>query len=422
MKADAVPDEGHLPAGALRSIAAAWGTPGYVYDLETLRLRARELRRSLPEEWRLLYSLKANPHPDVASEVAREGPAAEISSRGEVDVAVLSGFDAEQMLYTGPGKSAEEVSYAIQRGVRWFSCESLHDYQTVLASAQQTDQDVSALLRICPGAAGHGQLSMDAGRQFGMPIEVAAQICARPDSRVKTRGYHVYLGSQMNGLPGLVDAFTHAADLVNEAERQSGIRAEVANLGGGFPWPYATSGAGALLGGLVEALPERVQARNGRAVWCESGRRVAGQCGHLLLGVRSVFHRSGTTFVIVDGGINTIGGLSGLGRVLRPNLAVVNLAALERGSNHSTDVVLVGPLCTPLDRLSARTTVTDPRPGDLLAVANVGAYGATASLTGFLSRRPAYEIAIDGDTVRGAWRLRGGHERIDPLTSQSPMS
>jgi diaminopimelate decarboxylase len=138
-------------------------------------------------------------------------------------------------------------------------------------------------------------------------------------------------------------------------------------------------------------------------VWFETGRRVTASCGHLLTTVLDVKERSGGVVIVMDAGINVLGGMSGLGRVLRPSATLENLSANEEREQVTADVV--GPLCTPLDRLSVRTVVDRPEIGEVLCVPNVGAYGLTASLTSFLSRPAPQELVFDCGELVEAWQL-----------------
>jgi diaminopimelate decarboxylase len=117
------------------------------------------------------------------------------------------------------------------------------------------------------------------------------------------------------------------------------------------------------------------------------------------------------SFVILDTGIHHLGGMAGLGRVPRSPLKLVNFSL---GSQHRATLIadVVGPLCTPLDALARGVHIPEVRMGDLVGIPNVGAYGITASLIGFLSHPPPVEVAHEGGEVVEAWRLRHGHECV----------
>lgn len=389
----------------LRNAAARFGTPLYVYDLSELRRRAEDLRTALPGSAGLYYSLKANPHPSVVAELRRAGCRAEVSSTGELDTALAAGHSPEEILCTGPGKTSAELMEVLERGVALISCESSAELRRLGRAVAATGYQAEVLLRLQPYADTKAGLSMTCGRQFGFSPDDAVRACADAPRELAFSGCHVYLGSQFPDADALLDGFSTAKETVERVCRSAGLSPRIVDLGGGFPWPYAAVGAGPELSGLSEGLEKLLSTWTSGPtpqVSFESGRRLVASAGRLLTTVLDVKKRPGGTVVVLDAGINVLGGMSGLGRVLRPSTGFVNLSAEEDRKSVTVDVV--GPLCTPLDRLAARTTLQEPREGDLLCVPNVGAYGLSASLTGFLSRTVAAEAVYDGKQFIGASR------------------
>lgn len=184
------------------------------------------------------------------------------------------------------------------------------------------------------------------------------------------------------------------------------------DLGGGFACPYAAPGERplyhALRAPLEAALDEHLPGWQGRLELAfESGRYLVGDSGRLVCTVTEVKESRGTTYGVLDSGINHLGGLSGVGRL--PSLRAEPLHLADPGPEAegaaTRRVALVGPLCTPADVISRATEAVPPRPGALLAVPNVGAYGATASLLAFLGRPAPAEITVRDGRVVGADRL-----------------
>jgi diaminopimelate decarboxylase len=382
------------------------GTPLYVYDLVEVRVRTAELRAALPAGARLLYSLKANPLPPLVSEARLAGCGAEVSSLGELGVAVAAGFDPADVLYTGPGKSLPEVETAVARGVVLFSCESAVELERLGQVATAQDRHLRVLFRLQPVDRPASGLSMADGRQFGFEPQEAVRACSTVGGGVSVEGFHVYLGSQLGSVDTLLAGFAHAKQVVEQVCDATSSTPRIVDLGGGFPWPYAARGQGCELAALREGL-DLLLADWARAhapeVWFETGRRLTASSGHLLTTVVDVKERAGGVVIVVDAGINVLGGMSGLGRVLRPSMTLENISANGEREQVSADVV--GPLCTPLDRLAVRTVVGRPEVGDVLCVPNVGAYGLTASLTSFLSRPAPQELVFDGGELVGTWQL-----------------
>jgi diaminopimelate decarboxylase len=382
-----------------RALAERFGTPLYAYDLEEVDARCAELRAILPADSQLLYSLKANPLPAVAEACRAAGCRAEVSSAGELAVALAAGFDPAQLLFTGPGKSDAELAAALRRGVGTFSAESLRDLERLSAADR-------VLLRVNPAAAPSAGLAM-AGHasQFGFDEDVLGAAARWPG--VTVGGLHMYLGTQVPGAEALARGFALALEL---ADRHAGaIPMDVLDLGGGFPWPFASATAPADLAALGPRLSTLARGRAGTELWFESGRYLTASAGTLIARVTDVRCSRETTFVVLDAGISHLGGMSGLGRVLAPAATLVSLEP-PRAGELVADVV--GPLCSPLDCLARGAVLPPLAPGDLVAVPNAGAYGATASLTGFLSRPAAVEVSLRGRRITGVARLRGGHETV----------
>ena len=396
-----------------RALAEEFGTPLYVYDLDDIAARVAELRAVLPRDARLLYSLKANPLPSVAEAARLAGCGAEISSEGELTAALAAGFEPAGMLYTGPAKTPDELARACAAGVGWFSAESRSDLERIAAAARRAFVTARVLLRVNPAAGPRARLAMTGiPSQFGFPESELAAPAARIASTggVDVVGIHVYLATQAAGAAALAENFRIA---VGAAERLSAVVTPgVLDLGGGFPWPFAVAGTAPDLAPLAGELGALLASRThsaSAATWFESGRYVVASSGTLLARVLEVKRCGEATFYVLDAGVSTLGGMSGLGRVLRP---AVTLSAVETERAESLVADVVGPLCTPLDCLARDARVPAVRPGEVVAIPNVGAYGATASLSAFLSRPAALEVSLHGGEVVGVARLRSGHEPL----------
>lgn len=400
-----------------RELAARYGSPLYVYDLDVVDRRLADLRAALPEGAGLLYSLKANPLPAIVRTLVSGGVRAEVSSPGELGVALGAGFAPGEVLYTGPGKTDAEVRAALAIGVARFSCESEGDLRRVERCAAEAHRAVRVLLRVNPPEGGGNALAMSGvPSQFGLEPASAYALLRRgtlADGAVEMDGLHVYYGTQIRDAAALAaqaERILALADWLYERLPPPGV----VDLGGGFPSPFGTCGAAPDLSGLRPALQGLLAGRPPETQhWFESGRFLTASSGTLLATVLESKTSHGHRFVVLDAGINHLGGMAGLGRLHLPALHVRPLGGSDGEGGASGPATVVGPLCTPLDVLARGDDVADVRPGDLVTVPNVGAYAATASLTGFLSRTPAAEVACRGTRVIGAYRLRGGHARLD---------
>nr|AKC92668.1 putative Orn/DAP/Arg decarboxylase 2 [Amycolatopsis sp. SANK 60206] len=384
------------------ALVAAYGSPLYVYDLARVDAAYRELRAAIPAPSTLLYSLKANPHPAIAERLRRAGCHLEASSLGELSAALQSGADGRDVLYTGPAKGSAELDSAVASGVRRFSVESFAELRRLGQVAARRDIDLTALLRVNGrGAAGTPGLRMSGtATQFGIDAETLTAEWSTdlvPD-RVRVIGLHLFSVSNARSENQLLDELSAAIDTAAEMVRVCGLDPEVLDLGGGFGAPYAAPGTRPAYPRLATEVSSRLDEafpgwRTGTPeVTFESGRFLVADCGTLLTTVVDIKRTWGRTYAVLDAGINVLGGMTGLGRLLPMRAAPASSA----GSGHPTPVDLAGPSCTPLDVLGRDVPLQDARHGMLLAIPNVGAYGLSASLIGFLSRPLPAEVALVG--------------------------
>ncbi|MEW9533743.1 phosphopantetheine-binding protein [Microbispora sp. NPDC049125] len=403
-----------------RDLIARFGSPLYVYDLARVRAALDDLRAALPRGAKVLFSLKANPHPDLARVLRLGGCHGELSSVGELATALAAGFSPADCLYTGPGKTAEEIGEAVALGVRRFSVESDRDLRRVGAVAAAAGVVAHCLLRVngARAAGGAGMRMTGVASQFGFDIETLPYNGDPDVPGTRVVGFHFF------PLTNAQDEETLCAELEGSVraaallQKERGLPVDVLDIGGGFSAPYARAGERpvyrTLRPRLEAALDEHFPDwREGAPqVYFESGRYLVADCGRLLCTVTDVKESRQATYAVLDTGIHHLGGMSGLGRLL-PLSAVPHTVD---GGDERDDaggprdgepgaVTLAGPLCTPADVLSRSVEVTDLRPGAPLVIPNVGAYGLTASLLGFLSRPAAREVVLDGDHVASVSRL-----------------
>ncbi|MEU3574305.1 type III PLP-dependent enzyme [Kitasatospora sp. NPDC036755] len=412
------------------TLVRRYGSPLYVYDLDRVTRAAEDLRAALPERSRLYYSLKANPHPELVRTLRTAGCAPEICSTGELDAALAAGFDGADCLYGGPGKTAEELREALAAGVRTFSVESPADLRRVGAEARALGATARCLLRINGTGAGAGVgLRMTGGAsQFGHDItDGLPDLAELTVDGAELCGLHFFPLTNAADPQGLLAEAVASIRTAAALEAHWGLPLRMLDLGGGFACPYAAPGERPLYHGLREpltaALDEHLPGwRERLELAFESGRYLVGDSGRLICTVTEVKESRGTTYGVLDSGINHLGGLSGVGRLPSLRAEPLRLAEPEAvpepgpggepggggepGPAAATRrVALVGPLCTPADVISRAAEAVPPQAGALLAVPNVGAYGATASLLGFLSRPAPAEVTVRDGRVVGADRL-----------------
>lgn len=403
-----------MNAELAHQLIADHGSPLFAHDLNVVAERARVLLNALPDGARLYYSFKANPLPSIARELRLAGVRAEVTSVGELVAAQKAGF-SEGIVMGGPGKSERVIEMALKNGVTSFSCESFTDAARISTLAQKEGVVVDVMLRVNPTQAPDARLAMSGVEsQFGFDEALllapeAAEKLKLPGLNI--RGVHVYFGTQVGSVAALGKNTECALDTAVRVSAAVGFECEVINAGGGFPWPYASDAAAPDLSGLRETLDAAWKASplHGRAQLCfESGRYLCAGSGTLITTVLDVKRAGTKTYVVLDTGIHQLGGMSGLGRIPRASITLKNLTAQREGE---IVVDVVGPLCSPLDSLARGQKMAPVEVGDVLAVPNVGAYGLTASLVGFLSHETPAEVAYRDGAECETWFMSCWHGR-----------
>ncbi|MGW4795374.1 type III PLP-dependent enzyme [Nonomuraea sp. NPDC004297] len=389
--------------------AKQFGTPLYVYDLSAIRAAVDRLRQDLPIGAQLFYSLKANPHPTLVAELGLAGCGAEVSSIGEMRTALAAGLSPECILYTGPGKSSVDLRAALAAGVRLFSVESLTDRNRLAHAAAECGVCVTYLVRLNGPTDSHGASLRMTGRPSPFGVDVsdhrALAHLLKPHGKTRPVGLHLFFATNVANESSLIAEFDQALETTAAVCEETGFAPELIDLGGGFAAPVARPAAPVRYPRLADALLASMDRWFlGRSVQLafESGRYLVAAAGTLFTRVLDVKRSSGKTFAVLDAGVNVLGGMSGLGRLMSPRVQPVQLGDHHRPSAEC--ITLVGPLCTPLDVLNSSLNL-DAHVDDVLAIPNVGAYGLTASLIGFLSHPAPVEVVHDGGRIVSARRL-----------------
>lgn len=404
------------------ALAKQFGTPFYAYDAAAITRRADELHDIFPVSAspRLLYSFKANPLPSVAREMRLNRCEADLTSSGEIAAAIEAGFDLSKALYGGPGKALSEFVIALEAGVRQFSIESKADLHALDEASRRAGEEVLALLRINPCEAPKAKLAMSGvASQFGFEEDVLRSSVGSsllPDSSlVKIAGIHIYWGTQVAEPNDLLVSFSKTVEIAEELSDLLGFPLDIINFGGGFAWPYSHEGEGNDISSLkqsLQALFDESGAARKAQWWFESGRYLVSSSGCLVTKVMDLkTSKDEKQFLILDSGIHHLGGMAGLGRI--PRFSIDLIVPESRRENEEIKVDVVGQLCTPLDCLGRRIKIPKVEVGDLLTIPNTGAYGATASVTNFLSRPSPVEIVYRDERVLSAYRLKTGHETVE---------
>ena len=377
----------------LASIAAAVGTPAYVYASTGMRARARRFFEAFAgRPVMLCYALKANSNLAVVRTLAAEGAGAEVVSGGELQRALAAGVPAERIVFSGVGKSRDEMILALDARIAQFNVELVPELVVLgeVAAARRLSAPVA--LRINPDVAAESHDKISTGRRqdkFGIAYDQALEVyeLARRLAGIEIVGLHLHIGSQILSLAPFEAAYRRGIELVR-ALREAGIHIRRLDLGGGLGVRYQ---AGPELDlDSYAALIDRLTAGLEVELVFEPGRWLVAEAGVLLTRVLYVKPGAERPCVVLDAGMNNL---------LRPALydawhEVLPVAEPAAGTPLQA-VDLVGPICESADVFARGRDLPPLAPEDLIVLTGAGAYGA-AMASDYNSRPMAAEVLVDG--------------------------
>jgi diaminopimelate decarboxylase len=386
--------------GLDRLAARVGATPFFAYDRGLLTARVNHVRTCLPAGIELGYAVKANPMPAVVQHLSGLVDAFDVASAGEMRTALDTTISPGRVSFAGPGKTDAELRQAVAAGVT-IEMESAGEAARVVRAGDRVGVRPRVAVRVNPDFAvkGSGMRMGGGAQQFGVDAEqVPALLKDLAGADVQMLGLHIFAGSQCLNTDILCQAQRNTVELAVRLAEAAPEPLRYLNIGGGFGIPYFDGDRPLDLrpigDNLASLLNDRIAPNLPQArIAVELGRYLVGECGVYVTRVVDRKQSRGTVFLVVDGGLHHQLAASGnFGQVIRRNypLAVGNRmdeAAVET-------VTVVGSLCTPLDLLGDKVTLPPAEAGDLIVVFHAGAYGLTASPTGFLSHPAPAEVLV----------------------------
>lgn len=386
----------HIAGRSAEAWAAAAGTtPLFVYDPAIIAARIARFRTSFAG-LDLHYAIKANPLPALLEAIGAQVDGLDVASSGELTKA-LAVKPAAAISFAGPGKRDTELTTAIEAGAT-INLESEGEAARALAIADRLGRTPRLAVRVNPDVELRGSGMKMGGRPspFGVDaVRAAALVRHLLSAGADWRGFHIYPGSQALDAQAIVDTQVATLALAARLSEEAGAAPPLVNLGGGFGVPYF-AGDRALdverVGAsLAEALSNRPAILGKARFAIELGRWLVAEAGVYLTRIVDRKESGGETFLVVDGGLHhQLAATGNLGTVVRRTYPVALARAL--GEEPTETVSIVGPLCTPLDRLADRIGFPSAQVGDLVAIFLAGAYGASASPATFLGHPAAPEL------------------------------
>ena len=391
-------------------IAAAVGTPFYLYSTATLERHVRVFQEAFADVDSLVcYAMKANSNQAVLKTIGRLGAGIDVVSEGELRRALAAGIPANRIMFSGVGKKPREMDLALEAGIYCFNVESEPELEVLNARAVALGKRAPVSFRINPDVDARTHAKISTGKKenkFGISYKRARDVyrhaAALPG--IEVTGIDMHIGSQITELQPFDDAFRLLAELV-AALRADGHTIEHVDIGGGLGIPYK-------LDNDPPPHPEeysRVVKNQLRGLNCkivtEPGRLIVGNAGILVTEVIYVKDGGEKTFVIVDAAMNDL---------IRPTLyeawhEIAPVVKPASGTPHiRADVV--GPVCETGDYLALDRDMPQPRPGDLLSVGSAGAYGAVQA--GMYNSRPLVPEVLVRDDQFHVIRPRPTYEEM----------
>ncbi len=376
---------------ALFAIAERFGTPTYVYSRAPIEAQYRAYADALSGIPHLVcFAVKANSNLGVLNVLARLGAGFDIVSRGELERVLAAGGQPDRIVFSGVGKSRDDMRRALEVGVHCFNVESTVELERLQVVAAELGKVAAISLRVNPDvdAGTHPYISTGLKEnKFGIAIADAEAVYARAAElpNLKVVGVDCHIGSQLTTLPPFLDALDRLLALIDRLAAR-GIRIEHLDLGGGLGVRYKDE-TPPLAGDYIAAVRERIAGRNLALVF-EPGRSIVANAGVLLTRVEYLKHTEHKDFAIIDAAMNDL---------IRPALyqAWMDVVPVSPREGEARAYDLVGPICETGDFLAKNRELVLEE-GDLLAVCSAGAYGFVMS-SNYNTRGRAAEVLVDGE-------------------------
>lgn len=398
-------DQLSVESVALSAIAQEFGTPCFVYSRSALTEAYRAFDQAFAERDHLIcYAVKANSNLAILQTLARLGSGFDIVSGGELQRVLKAGGHPQKIVFSGVGKSSDEIRLALQAGILCFNVESEMELMRLNHIASEMSRIAPVSLRVNPDVDAKTHPYISTGlkeNKFGVPMAEAERIytSAQQLKHIHLAGLDCHIGSQLTELDPFIEATQKMLGLLDRLEQQ-GIHIEHLDLGGGLGIRY-TQEDPPVIGEYVQALSHCVGQRPQR-ILLEPGRAMVGNAGILLTRVEYLKHAPHRNFAIVDAAMNDL---------MRPALYDAHHAILpvvgRKGQAQTYQVV--GPVCETGDFLGHDRTL-NIQADDLLAVMSAGAYGMSMS-SNYNTRPRAAEVMVEGSAIH----LIRARETIDHL-------
>ncbi len=381
---------------ALQSIAEEVGTPTYIYSSQAIRDNYKAYDQALAEiPHEIHYAVKANSSLAILALLAREGAGFDIVSGGELFRVLRAGGDPSKVVYSGVGKTLDEMEYALKNHIKVFQCESLQELEQLQLITRSMGVSTRVALRINPNidAKTHPYIATGlSDHKFGISLDSAERIYlqAKQWAPLEFTGVSCHIGSQIFAMDVFEQTLKQCLELSHRLLLQ-GVEIKSINLGGGLGVAYDPAEDNLSIHNYCDMLCNSLQG-SGFRLGLEPGRSIVAQAGVLLTKVLYRKDSDSKRFAVVDGAMNDL---------LRPALyrAHHEIMQVKQTDDAGSTTDVVGPVCESGDFLATDRILPAVKSGDLLAVATAGAYGFVQS-SNYNARPRAAEVLVENDQFR----------------------
>ena len=393
----------------LKDLADEVGTPFYCYSTATLERHYKVMDEAFKgSDHAIHYSIKGNSNQAVIKTLADLGAGMDVVSEGELRRALAAGVPARKIVFSGVGKTAREMAFALREGIACFNVESEPELELLNDVAGRVGQRAAISIRVNPDVDAKTHAKITTGKsdnKFGITYQRASAVYARAAAlpNLDVTGVDMHIGSQITELAPFEQAFKLMAQLVDQLKTE-GHNIRHLDLGGGLGVPYRGTNDVPPHPDEYAQMVKRTLGHLGLKYMLEPGRMIVGNAGIMVTKVIYMKENEGKHFVIQDGAMNDL---------IRPTLydAYHEILSVDESRNEkSIEADVVGPVCETGDYLAKGRRLPQVQQGDLLAVMTAGAYGAVQS--GTYNTRPLIpEVLVKGDK----WALVRPRQTYDEL-------
>ena len=396
---------GERASRVLRDIAHDFGTPCFVYFMDQVCARVGHVRAAFGGRFRVSYAVKSNPNPGILRRMRGAVDMLDVSSAGEILLAVESGWQPGTLSFTGPGKTRDELQTAVDIGVGEVVVESVDEAQLLNSITGAARMRQAVVMRIAPSRVPRGFGLNMSGKpsQFGVDeeeVDTAVSV-VRGLPHLDLCGFHIYSGTQCLKAEAIVENYENFISIFKQVCHAHGLKPRKLIFGSGIGIPYYENDSPVDLRAIGASINPALDALKAAPLFTatelvlETGRYLLGEAGVYVTRVIRKKHSRGTDICICDGGMNHHLGATGhLGSVVQRNYRMFKIAEGE-GEAAEQAYDLVGPLCTTIDTLGRRVKFRGLEAGDLIGIGCSGAYGLTASPIYFIGHAPPKEIIVE---------------------------